>query len=147
MPSEPDLERDPRPPPRRSSFDGPLPPKLIKFRNLTGIDTPRNIAGDYRPRPAKNIGIYSRIVAEETKTRYQYYIMASIIEVSFLGQIIVAATLTALGAADASHIAITVLGSVNTVIAGVQTYLKGQGLPNRLRLYEFGLRHRHCRYV
>ena len=140
MPSEPDLERDPPPPPRRSSFDGPLPPKLIKFRNLTGIDTPRNIAGDDRPRPAKNIGIYSRIVAEETKTRYQYYIMASIIEVSFLGQIIVAATLTALGAADASHIAITVLGSVNTVIAGVQTYLKGQGLPNRLRLYEFGLR-------
>lgn len=66
--------------------------------------------------------------------------MATIIEASFLSQIVVAATLTALGAADASHIAITVLGSVNTVIAGVQTYLKGQGLPNRLRQYEFGLR-------
>ena len=66
--------------------------------------------------------------------------MATIIEASFLSQIVVAATLTALGAADASHIAITVLGSVNTVIAGIQTYLKGQGLPNRLRQYEFGLR-------
>ena len=66
--------------------------------------------------------------------------MASIIEASFLSQIVVAATLTALGAADASYIAITVLGSVNTVIAGIQTYLKGQGLPNRLRQYEFGLR-------
>lgn len=66
--------------------------------------------------------------------------MASIIQICFLGQIVVAATLTALGAASASHIAITILGSINTVIAGVQTYLKGQGLPNRLRQYEFGLR-------
>ncbi|KAL2044835.1 hypothetical protein N7G274_002610 [Stereocaulon virgatum] len=140
MPSEPDLERDPLPHTRRASFDGPPPPKLVKFRFLTGIDTPKIIAGGHRSRPAKNLGIYSRVVAEETKTRWQYYFMASIINLSFLGQIVVAATLTALGAADASHIAITVLGSVNTVIAGVQTYLKGQGLPNRLRQYEFGLR-------
>ena len=141
MPPDPDLEgRDAPPPPRRSSFDGPPPPKLVKFRNLTGIDTPGNIKQDYRQRPAKNIGIYSRVVSEEKKTQVQYYIMASVIEASFLSQIVVAATLTALGAADASYIAITVLGSINTVIAGIQTYLKGQGLPNRLRQYEFGLR-------
>ena len=140
MPPNPDLEGRDAPPPRRSSFDGPPPPKLVKFRNLTGIDTPKNIIRDYRQRPAKNVGIYSRVVAEERKTHIQYYLMATIIEASFLSQIVVAATLTALGAADASHIAITVLGSVNTVIAGIQTYLKGQGLPNRLRQYEFGLR-------
>ena len=141
MPPDPDLEgRDATPAPRRSSFDGPPPPKLVKFRNLTGIDTPGNIKKDYRQRPAKNIGIYSRVVSEEKKTQIQYYLMATIIEASFLSQIVVAATLTALGAADASYIAITVLGSVNTVIAGIQTYLKGQGLPNRLRQYEFGLR-------
>ena len=140
MPPDPDLEGRDAPPPRRSSFDGPPPPKLVKFRNLTGIDTPANIKQDYRQRPAKNVGIYSRVVSEERKTQVQYYFMASIIEASFLSQIVVAATLTALGAADASYIAITVLGSVNTVIAGIQTYLKGQGLPNRLRQYEFGLR-------
>ena len=140
MPPDPDLEGRDAPPPRRSSFDGPPPPKLVKFRNLTGIDTPANIKKDYRQRPAKNIGVYSRVVSEERKTQVQYYFMASIIEASFLSQIVVAATLTALGAADASYIAITVLGSVNTVIAGIQTYLKGQGLPNRLRQYEFGLR-------
>ena len=140
MPPDPDLEGRDAPPPRRSSFDGPPPPKLVKFRNLTGIDTPANIKRDYRQRPAKNVGIYSRVVSEERKTQVQYYFMASIIEASFLSQIVVAATLTALGAADASYIAITVLGSVNTVIAGIQTYLKGQGLPNRLRQYEFGLR-------
>ena len=140
MPPDPDLEGRDAPPPRRSSFDGPPPPKLVKFRNLTGIDTPANIIKDYRQRPAKNVGIYSRVVSEERKTQVQYYFMASIIEASFLSQIVVAATLIALGAADASYIAITVLGSVNTVIAGIQTYLKGQGLPNRLRQYEFGLR-------
>ena len=140
MPPDPDLEGRDAPPPRRSSFDGPPPPKLVKFRNLTGIDTPANIIKDYRQRPAKNVGIYSRVVSEERKTQVQYYFMASIIEASFLSQIVVAATLTALGAADASYIAITILGSVNTVIAGIQTYLKGQGLPNRLRQYEFGLR-------
>ena len=140
MSPDPDLEGRDAPPPKRSSFDGPPPPKLVKFRNLTGIDTPANIKKDYRQRPAKNVGIYSRVVSEERKTQVQYYFMASIIEASFLSQIVVAATLTALGAADASYIAITVLGSVNTVIAGIQTYLKGQGLPNRLRQYEFGLR-------
>ena len=140
MSHTPDLEGRDVPIPRRSSFDGPPPPKLIKFRHLTGIDTPRNILKDHVRRPARNVGIYSRVVAEERKTQVQYYIMATIIEASFLSQIIVAATLTALGAADASHIAITVLGSVNTVIAGIQTYLKGQGMPNRLRQYEFGLR-------
>ena len=140
MPPDPDLEGRDAPPPRRSSFDGPPPPKLVKFRNLTGIDTPKNIISDYRQRPAKNVGIYSRVISEEKKTQVQYYVMATIIEASFLSQIVVAATLTALGAADASYIAITVLGSVNTVIAGIQTYLKGQGLPNRLRQYEFGLR-------
>ena len=66
--------------------------------------------------------------------------MSTIINVSFLGQIIVAAAITALSAANGSHLAITILGSANTVIAGVQTYLKGQGLPNRIKQYQFGLR-------
>ncbi|KAL8950930.1 MAG: hypothetical protein Q9222_003052 [Ikaeria aurantiellina] len=89
---------------------------------------------------ARNQGIYARIIYEERKSTYQYHLMSTIINVSFLGQIIVAATLTALGAAGGPHLAITILGSANTVIAGVQTYLKGQGLPNRIKQYQFGLR-------
>ncbi|MCJ1229561.1 hypothetical protein MMC12_006228 [Toensbergia leucococca] len=116
------------------------PPRLIKFRNLTGIHTPDSLVVTNPPRPARNLGIYARIVSEETKASYQYHFMATIIEVSFLSQIVVAATLTALSAASVSHIVIAILGSVNTVIAGLQTYLKGQGLPNRIRQYQFGLR-------
>lgn len=123
------------------TFGGGIPPKLAKFRDMTGINTPKALVhGELVPRPAKNIGLYARVVAEESKTNWQYWIMNGIIEASFLGQIAIAACLTALGAADGSHIAITVLGSANTVVAGVQTYLKGQGMPNRLKQYIFGLR-------
>ena len=136
MPSEPDPEHD------AADFtsSGPLPPKLVKFRNLTGIGTPKSLVDSGFHRPAKNTGIYARVIAEERKTGWQHWFMNGLIEACFMSQIAIGASLTALGAADASHVAITVLGSANTVIAGLQTYLKGQGLPNRLRQYEFGLR-------
>ncbi|KAI4196368.1 MAG: hypothetical protein LQ346_003227 [Caloplaca aetnensis] len=135
MARDPDPERD-----AANRGGAQSPPKLIKFRHMTGIDTPPTLHNKDPKRAARNQGIYTRIVYEERKATYQYYLMSSIINVSFLGQIVVAATLTALGAAGGSHLAITILGSTNTVIAGVQTYLKGQGLPNRLKQYQFGLR-------
>ncbi|KAL8986732.1 MAG: hypothetical protein Q9169_008761, partial [Polycauliona sp. 2 TL-2023] len=116
------------------------PPKLIKFRHMTGIDTPPILRNRDPKRAARNQGIYTRIVQEERQSTYQYYLMSGIINAAFMGQIIIAASLTALGAANGSRLAITILGSINTVIAGVQTYLKGQGLPNRLKQYQFGLR-------
>ncbi|KAL8770499.1 MAG: hypothetical protein Q9209_003754 [Squamulea sp. 1 TL-2023] len=116
------------------------PPKLIKFRYMTGIDTPPTLYNKDRKRAARNLGVYARIVSEERKATYQYYVMSSIINASFLGQILVAATLTALGAIGGPSLAITILGSLNTIIAGIQTYLKGQGLPNRIKQYQFGLR-------
>jgi hypothetical protein len=49
-------------------------------------------------------------------------------------QIIVGASLTALGPSAGDHtITITVLGAMNTVVAGVLALVKGQGLPERLR--------------
>ena len=127
--------------PERNAADRNVqkPPKLIKFRHMTGIDTPATLHNRDSRRAARNLGVYTRIVYEERKATYQYHIMSLIINASFLSQIIVAATLTALGASDGSRIVITILGSVNTVIAGIQTYLKGQGC-NRLKQYQFGLR-------
>ncbi|KAL8782199.1 MAG: hypothetical protein Q9213_005601 [Squamulea squamosa] len=134
MAQEPDPERD------AANRDERGPPKLIKFRYMTGIDTPPTLHNKSRQRAAKNLGVYTRIVTEERKATYQYYVMSSIINASFLGQILVAATLTALGALGGPSLAITILGSLNTIIAGIQTYLKGQGLPNRIKQYQFGLR-------
>lgn len=50
-------------------------------------------------------------------------------------QIIVAAALTAMGAAGTSSQAITAFGAINTIIAGFLTFLKGSGLPGRLKYY------------
>ncbi|KAI4224111.1 MAG: hypothetical protein L6R40_008474 [Gallowayella cf. fulva] len=134
MALDPDPERD------AVHRDERGPPKLIKFRHMTGIDTPPALRNKDRQRAARNLGVYARIVSEERKATYQYYLMSSIINASFLGQILVAATLTALGAIGGPSLAITILGSANTIIAGLQTYLKGQGLPNRIKQYQFGLR-------
>ncbi|KAL4862432.1 hypothetical protein BDV12DRAFT_207210 [Aspergillus spectabilis] len=48
-------------------------------------------------------------------------------------QLIVGATITALGPLAGEHmVAITVLGAVNTVVAGIHALMKGRGLPQRL---------------
>lgn len=118
----------------------PNPPdKLKTFRNIVGIH-PLPPDPGHKKRPAENQGTYKRLVDAEMKARLQYYFSSSIINVCLLAQIVIAAALTALGAANASHIAIMILGSANTVIAGGMTYLKGQGLPERLMQYANGLR-------
>ena len=49
--------------------------------------------------------------------------------------------LTALGPSAAEHTrAITVLGAVNTVVAGILALIKGRGLPERLRRDELEFR-------
>lgn len=112
------------------------PPSLQTFRTILGINAIPPTAN----RPAQNIGTYKRLVDAELKARVQYYTAASIINTGLLAQIVIGAALTALGASNGPHIAITVLGSLNTVIAGGMTYLKGQGLPERLLVYANGLR-------
>lgn len=115
------------------------PDKLKTFRNLVGIHSlPPDPA--HPTRPAQNQGTYKRLVDAEVKARLQYYFSSSLINTCLLAQIVIAAALTALGAANSSHVAITILGSANTVIAGGMTYLKGQGLPERLMQYANGLR-------
>ncbi|KAK8087812.1 hypothetical protein PG997_002773 [Apiospora hydei] len=99
---------------------------LTMFRLVLGItDAPRlgfaeqNLVGT---RPASNIGIYARVVHSEQKSKDSF-------------KIIVAAALTAMGAAGTSSQAITAFGAINTIIAGFLTFLKGSGLPGRLKYY------------
>lgn len=134
-----DLEEGENLPPLPDKTPQSPPDKLRTFRNLIGI---HSLPPDPRhpTRPAENQGTYKRLVDAEVKARIQYYFSSSLINTCLLAQIVIAAALTALGAANASHIAITILGSANTVIAGGMTYLKGQGLPERLMQYANGLR-------
>ena len=55
-------------------------------------------------------------------------------------QIVLGAAVTALGAARGPPGAVTFFGAVGTIVAGLLTYLKGQGLPARLEQYLHQLR-------
>ncbi|MCJ1352538.1 MAG: hypothetical protein MMC33_002522 [Icmadophila ericetorum] len=114
--------------------------KLTIFRNEVGINTVQDLTAGVSKRPAANEGIYKRTVDAEYWAYVNYIATAILINTCLLLQIVVAAALTALGAAEAPHNFITLLGILNTAVAGVLTYMKGQNLPNRLRQYWNGLR-------
>ena len=103
--------------------------KLMEFRMLVGITThpsfkaPRGFMGNQRPiittagRPAPNVGMYPYIVQGEFKCTRNYKRFAVGINFALVIQLVVAAALTALGAADGARSAVTVFGGINTVVA------------------------------
>ena len=80
--------------------------------------------------------MYPIIVERELKSKRNYKRFSLTINFALGLQIVVAAALTALGAAKASNGAVTVFGAINTVIAGFLTFIKGSGLPNRLKYFQ-----------
>ncbi|KAL8707952.1 MAG: hypothetical protein Q9220_007095 [cf. Caloplaca sp. 1 TL-2023] len=129
-----DLEKNHNP--LGSQAQSEKPPNLVKFQILTGITSPSILRSDPTAfRPAPNHGIYQRTVDEERKVKFQFDVSKYIVNSGGMLQIVVGAALTALGAAAGPSAAVTILGALNTVIAGLLTYLKGQGLPTRLEQY------------
>ena len=134
------------PPPVDPSQHGPIAvtDKLTQFRILMGIHSQAAFSTlTVLQRPAPNLGIYARTVHAEARAKLQFQIFAVLINGGLGLQIIVAAALTALGAANGSHTAITAFGAINTVIAGFLTFLKGSGaakpakvLPERVEQSE-----------
>jgi len=129
--------------PRRQDVEkGPAPREHIKsgalkkFRLLLGIDTdcvsfdPRGTS-----RPGNNLGLYRRVVTSETDAHNKYKRFKKGISACYFLQIIIAASLTALGAANADNKAITAFGAINTIIAGFLTFLQGSGIPGRYKYY------------
>lgn len=114
-----------------------IPPndKLLMFRALTGIDSvPALIQGGHLLRTAPNVGIYTRVVANETKSARKFRFFNFLINVCLGIQIVVAAAVTSLGAAAGPRSAVTAFGAINTIVAGTLTYLRGSGLPDRLKM-------------
>lgn len=108
--------------------------KLLMFRALTGIDSvPALTEGGHLLRTAANIGIYTRVVSNETKAARGFRFFNWLINICLGIQIVVAAAVTSLGAASGPHSAVTAFGAINTIMAGTLTYLRGSGLPDRLK--------------
>ncbi|RDW79117.1 uncharacterized protein DSM5745_05969 [Aspergillus mulundensis] len=98
-----------------NSKNGTSPPKHDIFRAATSA-------------------LYKRLrVKERHKTSHNHLFSIAFNTLSIL-QLIIGATITGLGPISDNHsVAVTVLGAVNTVIAGVLALMKGRGLPQRLR--------------
>lgn len=87
-----------------------------------------------RKQRMRNRGLYNRAVTQDLKNRTMYTITHYIITGLYILQVLVAATFTALSAyKNSSTAALTTLGAINTVVAGLLAWLTGQGMPTRYR--------------
>ncbi|KAK5661795.1 hypothetical protein OQA88_9897 [Cercophora sp. LCS_1] len=126
--------------PAQSQFNGTAPlstteDPLTLFRLMIGITRSPDLGYESPTRPAENIGLYARVVHSEQTAKDSYKVFSVLINACYFLQIVIAAALTALGAANADNKAITAFGAFNTIIAGFLTYLKGSGLPGRLKYF------------
>lgn len=79
------------------------------------------------------VGIYRSVIQNQRSKRITHHTLGFILYASHFLQIVLAATLTALGPnAKNYEIEITVLGAINTITAGVLAALKGSGMIERL---------------
>ena len=79
-----------------------------------------------------NDGYYRRSINEEYKATIGYHFSSIVISSIIVLQIFIAATITALAAYSGHKITLTVLGAINTSLAGMLAFMKGMGLPNRM---------------
>ena len=103
---------------------------LQMFQMLVGIETPATLTHDgvevtrtteERSRRVRNdnVGLYQRAKEQERSSRIAYLCTAFISNTLYMLQILFAATFTALSAyKDTSPVTLTVLGALNTVLAG-----------------------------
>jgi hypothetical protein len=134
---DPNLSQLPSGTPR--SFLIPTDDPLTLYRLMLGITnaaqlgfTESSVVGR---RPAANIGLYARVVHAEQKSEDGFKVFSILINACYFLQIVLAAALTAMSAAAIGNGAITAFGAMNTIMAGFLTFLKGSGLPGRLKYY------------
>lgn len=91
------------------------PPSLTK----SGVDVVRATDTESRQTRTNNIGLYQRAKERERTARIAYLCTSYISNILYILQILLAATFTSLSAyKDAKPVALTVLGALNTVLAG-----------------------------
>jgi len=104
-----------------------------QFCELVGVP-PSNLPPDskWSLRPTT---LYKRATRELHSQNITYLVTACLSNTLLLTQVVLGATLTALGASESSHVLITIFGVMNTVIAGLVAYLKSRGQPMRARMF------------
>ena len=114
----------------------PKPPNKTKSnieRSANNGRPPRSFLSLFYKGYTYNDGYYQRAVDEQLKASILYNCCDIFFTAVYILQISVAAIITALSAYTGHRITLTILGAVNTVLAGLMAYFKGMGLPFRLR--------------
>lgn len=126
-----------------------LPPRddddesLIIFRRAVGINYNLAAADAVTMEEGRKqaVGIYRAVIDARRTKIWQYRAMWGVVLFCHFAQIIIGASLTALGPlAHSRGTIITVLGATNTVVAGVLALVSGQGVPDRIQKDEIGYR-------
>ena len=102
------------------------------------------LAPDQKPPARRNrhdSTLYTRATKKRKAQSMTYNFTAAASNTLLLSQVVLGATLTALGASGASHVLITIFGVMNTIIAGLVAYLKSRGQPMRARMFRDDLEH------
>lgn len=114
---------------------------LRKFRKAIGINVALAQDGDVESARLGARGLYKEIIVKQRQRGRLYYLTDVVMYTSLAAQIVIGASLTALGPLSRLHPhSITILGITNTSIAGILALMKGQGLPDRLRKDQFEMR-------
>ncbi|KAF9873791.1 hypothetical protein CkaCkLH20_08901 [Colletotrichum karsti] len=123
--------------------DPPNPSNLLLFRRAVGINA------DLHPRDECNLeagrtaaaGIYASTIAAHRRARIFRIIVSTLLYTCHAAQLVTGAVVTAMGPSAGTHrLGITVLGAANTVIAGVLTFMKSRGIPEKMRRNEVEFR-------
>ncbi|KAL3417407.1 C6 transcription factor [Phlyctema vagabunda] len=122
----------------------PITTDLTRFRMAIGINSLQSTSitpCDVHSLRRNSSGIYRSVLNAQRRFLFQYHFIEAVYYVALLSQLVIGATLASLGPLSSLHPrAITVLGIVNSCIAGIIAFFKGQGLPDRLRKDEFEMR-------
>lgn len=110
-----------------------------QFYELIGMRAPEKDGTTPKSLEARH-GLYSILRQRERLITRKYHAYDTFTTALLLAQLVLSALFIVLGALDLNHIAVAVLGAVSAVVAGVLALMKGQGLPNRLRMERDALR-------
>ncbi|KAI5210247.1 hypothetical protein AUEXF2481DRAFT_25107 [Aureobasidium subglaciale EXF-2481] len=138
-----DIPISPQPTPNNGTDDGDIEPlSRQEIYTLLGMAPPSE--DNTTPRHLESAhGFYAQLLKSERRAARQYRVYDIAIIFLMIVQLCISAVFVVLGSLpnlDSHHVAVASLGAIGTLVAGMLALMRGQGLPNRLRMERDALR-------
>ncbi|KAL7628404.1 hypothetical protein AAE478_002606 [Parahypoxylon ruwenzoriense] len=122
---------------------GPNDENLVIFRKALGINYQRETSdsGTLEEGRKTAVGIYKSVLEAQRTKAVRHALLTAFLYFCYFAQIVIGAALTAMGPNSARYeTLITILGALNTILAGVLALIKGSGQPQRIERDRIGFR-------